>query len=715
MISFNTRNDIIPYRLYSNRDFSLLPNEPISQLLSTTFATYTGPDVGFIDIAPHQKRGILKVDNTKKIAGHNNWQLPIPRAYGVSTSLYDQNPITKELNGEPIADCFAICARENNCILCIADGVNWGYKPRLAARCAVNGAMTYLNQKLYTEQIQTTEDIFTLMKKAIDSAQRLIIDREGSLTTLCISVVCQTRHNSNRFFVCTVSVGDSNSYVYSKKHGVLELTEGTHDINNERDMRHTGGALGFALDDKADLSNLAYSLMEIQQGDFVYLTTDGISDNYDPVVSGVARSAKTPLLQRKSFTEIETIENNAQLMNAYERHLCHLHHMTQALERYKTVEDKLSAQELCAKLLQHTVNLTHEQRTIIENSIRERENEPEGGKRDRFTFEEEVKQKLVIVIIILIKRQIARNKSRSKREPHFWHCKFFEKYTLPRLPVNTVGKSNPQWLLVAHHDLPEMYYKKNECPQYIARFFTVDLFTLFEYTCKDAFPDMETTTLSETYLYENYPSLIELIHAFKKLKIRAEIDLVPFTIEDAKHAIDVYNQILEKLSTLSNNPYIRQRLIDKSALGTSAVGDFNHNSSRFILLPKDLHKPFRGSDDDSITNMEKKLSRPKNRFSLHLPTFRKRPATTDRQQTIARFTGGTQAVHVTTTLSTDTEGSEGGRMSSKLNPITAFENPIIKQGRPLFKRQGATDVVPLVEFNDTLSRSTTFSSDLEPH
>ncbi|CAF1687456.1 unnamed protein product, partial [Didymodactylos carnosus] len=103
----------------------------------------------------------------------------------------------------------------------------------------------------------------------------------------------------------------------------------------------------------ADLSNLAYSLMEIQQGDFVYLTTDGISDNYDPVVSGVARSAKTPLLQRKSFTEIETIENNAQLMNAYERHLCHLHHMTQALERYKTVEDKLSAQELCAKLLQH--------------------------------------------------------------------------------------------------------------------------------------------------------------------------------------------------------------------------------------------------------------------------------------------------------------------------------------------------------------------------
>lgn len=58
--------------------------------------------------------------------------------------------------GEPIADCFAICAQENNAILIIADGVNWGYKPRLAARSAVHGAMGCLNQQLFEKKLNTT-------------------------------------------------------------------------------------------------------------------------------------------------------------------------------------------------------------------------------------------------------------------------------------------------------------------------------------------------------------------------------------------------------------------------------------------------------------------------------------------------------------------------------------------------------------------------------
>jgi hypothetical protein len=39
----------------------------------------------------------------------------------------------------------------------IADGVNWGYKPRLAARCGVHGAMNYLNQHLFEKKINTTK------------------------------------------------------------------------------------------------------------------------------------------------------------------------------------------------------------------------------------------------------------------------------------------------------------------------------------------------------------------------------------------------------------------------------------------------------------------------------------------------------------------------------------------------------------------------------
>lgn len=60
---------------------------------------------------------------------------------------------------------------------------------------------------------------------AIDAAQRLIFDREGTLSTLTISIVCQSRE---RWLVCSAIIGDSNAYVYSpRRSSVLELTEGT--------------------------------------------------------------------------------------------------------------------------------------------------------------------------------------------------------------------------------------------------------------------------------------------------------------------------------------------------------------------------------------------------------------------------------------------------------------------------------------------------------
>lgn len=54
--------------------------------------------------------------------------------------------------GNPIADVFAVISRENCCILALADGVNWGEKSRLAARCAVRGAVDYLNFHLFSSQ-----------------------------------------------------------------------------------------------------------------------------------------------------------------------------------------------------------------------------------------------------------------------------------------------------------------------------------------------------------------------------------------------------------------------------------------------------------------------------------------------------------------------------------------------------------------------------------
>lgn len=86
---------------------------------------------------------------TDPIANIQNWNLPDVHAYGISVSLYEKNAITGENIGNPVADCFGIVAREDTCIMALADGVNWGEGARLAARCAVQGAIEYLNSAMF--------------------------------------------------------------------------------------------------------------------------------------------------------------------------------------------------------------------------------------------------------------------------------------------------------------------------------------------------------------------------------------------------------------------------------------------------------------------------------------------------------------------------------------------------------------------------------------
>lgn len=47
-----------------------------------------------------------------------------------------------------------------------------------------------------------------------------------------------------------------------------------------------------------------------------------------------------------------------------------------------------------------------------------------------------------------------------------------------------------------------------------------------ENTCRETFPDLDTNLSFESYLINNHPILNETVHSFRRLKIRAEIDLV---------------------------------------------------------------------------------------------------------------------------------------------------------------------------------------------
>lgn len=166
------------------------------------------------------------IDNL--IAGIDDWRRPSSSfAYGISTSLYESHPTLKERAGEPVADSFGICVRENSAILALADGVNWGEKASLASRCAINGCLDYLNRSLYHEssRVENTMDIFVCLLRSFSAAHDLILQEKGMLTTLTVAVVAQLKH-SEKFIVCTCNVGDSLAYVYSTNHGVREVTQG---------------------------------------------------------------------------------------------------------------------------------------------------------------------------------------------------------------------------------------------------------------------------------------------------------------------------------------------------------------------------------------------------------------------------------------------------------------------------------------------------------
>ncbi|CAI4222321.1 unnamed protein product [Auanema sp. JU1783] len=214
------------------------------------------------------------------------------RAFGISVSLYEKNPLTGVSAGEPVADVWGVVARNNNGVLALADGVNWGEGARLAARCAIRGALDHLNDQINRKSMTTSTEVFHELLAAFHSAHSLILQEGGMLTTLCVAVVVPAKHG-NSWVLCVCNVGDSLCFVYNRNYGVREVTLGSHDIDQMRDMRDAGGALGPVDGRNPQLHNLTCSMTFVEEGDMVFITSDGVSDNFDPVVGKFCVIKKT--------------------------------------------------------------------------------------------------------------------------------------------------------------------------------------------------------------------------------------------------------------------------------------------------------------------------------------------------------------------------------------------------------------------------------------
>ena len=317
-----------------------------------------------------------------------NWDRPHERADGISISTYERKYQSSEHHGDPIADAYAIVTRPNNCVLVVADGVNWGSRPRIAARAALLGCIEHIHSKLFdnsatTDRQLTTQDVFHHILLSFDCAQREIIAKEGTTTTLTVAIVIELKPHprvNSRWGLCVVSVGDSPCFLYNQAtQTVCEVTAAAH-MGIGRDPRDAGGCLGANCGDLPDLGNLVCCFMPVYENDIVFITSDGISDNFDIV----SLKKATPISDSSNSWSSSP---NLPQVSPEERQVA----MTTAMAgllggRSRYLEKDLSAQELVHILVSYAVDITSEKRMFLEQ-VWEKTSDPALTPRTRREME----------------------------------------------------------------------------------------------------------------------------------------------------------------------------------------------------------------------------------------------------------------------------------------------------------------------------------------
>ena len=331
-------------------------------------AAFTGPNAGLTALDP--KYSVDSRESDVPIADTKNWDRPSGFAYGISVSLYEEDrspaappppPTGGSLReqearavhtstvGDPVADVFGVQVRENVAVLALADGAGWGPKPRLAARCAVRGVMEHVTARLpEIRQSPTSHTLGKVLLEAVtEKAQELILEHNGTLTTLSAVVICELT-TPGEWGLFVVAVGDSPVYVYCPhSHKVTDATVGSHPSDGERDVRNCGGSLGPSMGTKPDLENLTVAYMTLHEGDIVLSTSDGISDNF----SGKAVSQMTGLVH----PEIAT----GKIKSCCDSIL----RLTEVLSKHhEEMQTHLSAQTVVTKLINYAVEFTEPKR-----------------------------------------------------------------------------------------------------------------------------------------------------------------------------------------------------------------------------------------------------------------------------------------------------------------------------------------------------------------
>lgn len=291
-------------------------------------------------------------------------------AAGRSISTYPHIPGNPGRDGDPIADRFATHVFENRVIAAVADGCNWGAKPREAAQKANAAFIEYVNAS--HDAITDVKKAGAVLLNAFEHAHNSIMEGKNAFwdagtTTLLGGVLLEIIKGDDKWtpqweFVCA-SVGDCKAFCYSTGGEIVDITQGNRP--NTSDPRDCGGRLGPHDEGKPDLRNLNLFCASCEDGDLIIIVSDGIHDNLDPQHLG-----KLPREMPKEFNLVgEKWEDVDPAKAIYAKNA----YTTDLLLKLLKKEDEMpTPREVADRLVNHCITVTQKSRDYMENNMGKR-------------------------------------------------------------------------------------------------------------------------------------------------------------------------------------------------------------------------------------------------------------------------------------------------------------------------------------------------------
>jgi len=210
--------------------------------------------------------------------------------YGISSTTY---PST-EGGWSLICDRYCAEIYKNWAVICLADGCNWGPRPKTAAWKASNAFVDFVRSQ--KNQFTGTREVGYLLFKAFAKAHKAICEGvtqqelwDVGTTTLIGGVLLplvqsEDDEHQRYIFICS-SVGDCKAMVYN--HITNKASEITLGNRGGIDATDPGGRLGpYVGAGDPDLRNLHLYFIECQEGETLMLMSDGVHDNLDAYALG---------------------------------------------------------------------------------------------------------------------------------------------------------------------------------------------------------------------------------------------------------------------------------------------------------------------------------------------------------------------------------------------------------------------------------------------